>query len=153
MTAPAITIGPAATVPAAARLMDAHHVRRLPVVDEDGKLAGIVSRRDLLSVFLRKDGEIAADVRRLLDGFLLAEPGDADVTVRNGVVTLTGAPVLARGSHADLMPTAIRLMWDVDGVVDIIDKFGEAKPPAQATSSGQPDSVPWPGTGQDPRLQ
>ena len=57
MTEPAVTIGPDATIPAAARLMNTHHIRRLPVIDEDGKLVGIVSHRDLLSVFLRPDAE------------------------------------------------------------------------------------------------
>lgn len=134
MTAPAITISQDATVPAAARLMDAQHVRQLPVVGSDGKLVGIVSRRDLLSVFLRSDEQIAADIRRVLDDFLLAEPASTDVTVRNGVVTLSGTPVLAQSRHDDLLPIAIRLMWDVDGVVDIVDKFSEAKPPAQASA-------------------
>jgi CBS domain-containing protein len=138
MTAPVITIGLTATVPAAARLIDAHHVRRLPVVDDEGKLVGIVSRRDLLSVFLRSDEEIAADIRRVLDDFLLADPEGTDVTVHNGVVTLTGTPVLAHGRHEDLISVAIRLMWDVDGVVDIIDKFGEPKSPAQDAGPGQP---------------
>ena len=36
--------------------MNTHHIRRLPVIDEDGELVGIVSRRDLLSVFLRPIG-------------------------------------------------------------------------------------------------
>ena len=67
MTTPAITIGRHATIPAAARVMNAQHIRRLPVVDEKGRLVGVVSRRDLLSVFLRPDEDIAADVRRLLD--------------------------------------------------------------------------------------
>jgi CBS domain-containing protein len=132
MTSPAITIGPDATVPAAARLMSTHHVRRLPVVDPDGRLAGIVSRRDLLSVFLRPDAEIAADIRRVLDDFVLAEPEEADVTVRNGVVTLTGTLKPAAGQHADLIPVAIRLMWNVDGVVDIVDHLGEAQPSPSA---------------------
>ena len=66
MTAPAITIGPDATIPAAARLINTHHLRRLPVIDADGKLAGIVSRRDLLSVFLRPDADIIHDVRQVL---------------------------------------------------------------------------------------
>ena len=124
MTSPAITIGPDATVPAAARLMSTHQVRRLPVVDADGKLVGVVSRRDLLSVFLRPDEDIAADVRRVLDDFVLAEPGEADVTVHNGVVVLTGTVKPAAGRHTDLIPVAIRLMWDVDGVVDIMDQLG-----------------------------
>ena len=70
MTAPAITIGRHATIPAAARVMNAQHIRRLPVVDEKGRLVGVVSRRDLLSVFLRPDEDIAADVRRLLNEVL-----------------------------------------------------------------------------------
>lgn len=54
MTTPSIMIHPYAPVGAAARLMNGHQIRRLPVVDPAGKLIGIVSRRDLLSVFLRR---------------------------------------------------------------------------------------------------
>ena len=125
MTTPAITIGPDATIPAAARLMSMHHVRRLPVVTDDGKLLGVVSRRDLISVFLRRDEDIAADVRRVLDDILLIRPAEADVTVRNGVVTLAGTLRPTAGDHAELIPLAIKLMWDVDGVVDIVDKLGD----------------------------
>ena len=124
MTTPAITIGRHATIPAAARVMNARHIRRLPVVDEKGRLVGVVSRRDLLSVFLRPDEDIAADVRRLLDEVLLAQPGEADVTVREGIVTLTGTLDPKTGPHGDLIPVAIKLMWGVDGVVDIIDHLG-----------------------------
>jgi CBS domain-containing protein len=131
MTAPAITIGAHATIPAAARLMNAHHIRRLPVIDEKGQLAGVVSRRDLLSVFLRRDEDIAAEVRRLLDEILLAEPGEAEVAVRDGIVTLTGTLDPTTGPHGDLIPVAVQLMWDVDGVVDIIDRLG-AEPPAES---------------------
>jgi CBS domain-containing protein len=137
MTTPAVTIGPHATIPAAARLMNTHHLRRLPVVDEKGKLAGIVSRRDLLSVFLRPDEDIATDVRRLLDEVLLAEPGEADVTVREGVVTLTGTLDPKAGPHGDLIPVTIKLMWDVDGVVDVIDRLGAEQPPDTAPLAGE----------------
>jgi CBS domain-containing protein len=47
--------------------MNTHHIRRLPVVDAQGKLAGIVSRRDLLSVFLRPDADVARHARQVLD--------------------------------------------------------------------------------------
>lgn len=126
MTSPAVMIGPDATVPAAARLMNTHHVRRLPVVDKDDRIIGIVSRRDLLSVFLRPDEEIFADIRTVLDEILTTTPGDAEVTVRDGVVTLTGTLDPSTGPQADLIPLAIRLMWNVDGVVDVIDRLGEA---------------------------
>ncbi len=132
MTSPAITIPPDATIPAAARLMNTSRVRRLPVTDPDGKLIGIVSRRDLLSVFLRLDEEIAEDARVVLDDILLAEPGDAIVTVRNGVVTLSGSLRQAEGQHADLVPVAIRLLWDIDGVVDVVNRLGETEAEPQS---------------------
>jgi CBS domain-containing protein len=74
MTSPAITIHPDATIPAAARTMNTHHIRRLPVVDSEGRLLGIVGRRDLLSVFLRPDTDIAAEVRQIFDEVLQADP-------------------------------------------------------------------------------
>jgi len=126
MKTPAVTIGPDATIPAAARLMSTHHVRRLPVVDEQNRIVGIVSRRDLLSVFLRSDEDIAEDIRKVLDEIVSAAPGEADVSVRNGIVTLTGTLDPKTGPHGDLIPLAIRLMWGVDGVVDITDRLGEA---------------------------
>ena len=90
MTSPAITIGPDATIPGAARLMNTHHISRLPVLDEDGKLVGIVGRRDLLSVFLRPDADVAHDARQVLDELSLADPKEVIAEVRHGVVTLTG---------------------------------------------------------------
>ena len=142
MTTPAITIGPHVTIPAAARLMNSHHIRRLPVVDDKGMLIGVVSRRDLLSVFLRPDEDIKADIRQVLDEILAAEPGDAEVSVRNGIVTLTGTLDPQTGPHGDLIPLAIRLMWGVDGVVDIIDQLGEprAAVPAHVPASREEET-------------
>jgi len=131
MTEPAITIGPDATIPAAARLMNTHHIRRLPVIDEDGKLAGIVSLRYLLSVFLRPDADIVHDARQVLDEIPVADPKDVIVAVRHGVVTLTGTMRPEPGQERDLVPLALRLIWDIDGVVDVDNKLGEvtaAKP-------------------------
>ena len=124
MTSPAVTIHPDATIAAAARLMNSHHIRCLPVVDADGKLVGIVSRRDLLSIFLRPDAEIARKVGEILTEVL---PGGAtciEVAVRNGVVKLTGQTELA--SEEDLISIVVRLAWDVDGVVDVVNKVGAA---------------------------
>jgi CBS domain-containing protein len=126
MTSPAITIGPDATIPAAARLMNTHHIARLPVVDGKGKLMGIVSRRDLLSVFLRPDAEIAHDARQVLDELPLADPKEAIAEVRHGVVTLTGLMRPEPGHEQDPMPLALRLIWDIDGVVDVVNRLGEA---------------------------
>jgi CBS domain-containing protein len=135
MTSPAITIGPDATIPAAARLMNTHHIRRLPVVEEDGTLAGVVSRRDLLSVFLRPDAGIARDVRQILDEMPITGPQDVAVAVRHGVVTLTGALQSQAGEDHHLIPLLLRLIWDTDGVVDVVNKLGEATEPMEVKTA------------------
>ena len=144
MTSPPLTINPDATIPRAARVMTTHHVRRLPVVDEDGKLIGIVTRRDLLSVFLRPDDEVAERVRELLDSVLPADPGSVTATVRDGVVILTGNPEAPEDQ--ELIPMAIKLIWDVDGVIDVSNRLGE-----QVTAAlGEPEEVPGQPAGDRP---
>jgi CBS domain-containing protein len=133
MTSPAITIGPDATIPAAARLMNTHHVRRLPVVDEDGKLVGIVSRRDLLSVFLRPDADILHDVQQVLDEIQATDPKEVIVAVRHGVVTLTGT--VRDGNHHDLVALTLHLIWDIDGVVDVVNQLTETKAAMEVTTA------------------
>jgi hypothetical protein len=129
MTSPAVTIHPDATIAAAARLMNSHHIRRLPVVHADGSLAGIVSRRDLLRVFLRPDADITHDAAGILTEVLPGGPTGIEAAVRNGVVTFTGQTELP--ADGDLIPTVIRLTWDIDGVVDVVNKISTA-PAGQA---------------------
>lgn len=124
MTAPPVTIRPDATVAAAARVMNAHNVGRLPVVDGKGNLAGLVSRRDLIRVFLRPDAEIAHQVGQLLTEILPTGPDAIRVAVHEGVVTLTGR--LGQDDQRDLAGVAGRLARDIDGVVDVINKIGPA---------------------------
>jgi len=130
MTFPAITIHPDAPLGAAARLMNEHHIRRLPVVDPSGHLIGIVGRPDLLRVFLRPDEEIAAEVRDALGSILLEDAGGISVSVHNGVVTLDG--VLA---HGDMMPVTSRLASEVAGVVAVVNKLTHQEAPSQETAS------------------
>jgi CBS domain-containing protein len=126
MSSPAITIHPDAPIPRAARLLHDHHIKRMPVVDPDGKLIGIVSRRDLLRVFLRPDPQIAQQVRELLAEILLTDPATVTVAVHGGVVTLAGQPVPE--DQRDLIPIAVRLIWDIDGVLDVVDKLSAVAP-------------------------
>lgn len=117
MTAPAVTIGPYASVVSAMRLMAEHGVKRLPVVGKEGRLEGIVSRCDLLQVFLRSDAAIAREVREdVLAHSLWAETSDVRATVEQGVVTLVGS--MQRRSDARI---AVCMVERVNGVVDVID--------------------------------
>jgi CBS domain-containing protein len=118
MTSPAITIGPDASLSAAARLMNAHHLRRLPVVDAAGNLVGIVSRRDLMKVFLRPDEDITAEVSDALAQILPDDAGQVTVGVFEGVVTLAGAL-----AGPDLIRVAVGLAAEVDGVVAVVSKL------------------------------
>jgi len=118
MTSPAITIHPDTSIAGAARLMGSHRIKLLPVVDPNGRIAGIVSRRDVLGVFLVPDSEIARQVGELISEMAPGEPGAISVAVQGGIVTLTGEPELDLRSK---VAAAIDVAWDLDGVVDIID--------------------------------
>jgi CBS-domain-containing membrane protein len=115
MTAPAVTVGPAELVAAAARRMYDRDVKRLPVVDHSGALVGIVTRADLLKVFLRSDDELRFDVLdHLVGGLLRVPPGGVEVEVAHGVVRLAGW--VPRRSQALAME---QLTAAVDGVVAV----------------------------------
>ncbi|KUN00090.1 hypothetical protein AQI95_35580 [Streptomyces yokosukanensis] len=115
MTCPALTVRADATVAEAARFMAQGGVKRLPVVDETGLLRGVVSRADLLKVFLRDDEDIAQEVRREIVSYLFPlSSATLQVEVDGGVVTLTG-----RIRDRALVPVAARLVRAVEGVVDV----------------------------------
>jgi CBS domain-containing protein len=119
MTSPAVTVAPDATVVEAARLLDRHRVRRLVVIDADGRLAGIVTPGDLLRVFLRSDDEIRDEIlREVFIGYLGTNPALVQVTVAGGVVTLGGEV-----EHKSMVPVAVRMTHAVDGVVDVVDQL------------------------------
>ena len=98
--------------------MSIRHVRRLPVVDSHGGLAGIVSLRDLVSLFLRSDDEIAWQVIEMLAQILPADRAGIAVSAEDGIVTLTAAAGLP--GRKDVLALAARLTWDIDGVVDVV---------------------------------
>ncbi|MEU8712490.1 CBS domain-containing protein [Streptomyces sp. NPDC048663] len=115
MSSPAVTVRAAATLAETARIMARHEVKRLPVVDEAGLLAGVVSRADLLKVFLRDDEDIAEEVRREIAAHLFRPPtSTVEVEVHDGVVTVTG-----KVRDAALVALAARLIKTVEGVVDV----------------------------------
>ncbi|MEU8617754.1 CBS domain-containing protein [Streptomyces sp. NPDC048623] len=113
MSSPAVTVHPDATLSEAARIMATRKVKRLPVVNGLGMLEGVVSRGDLLTVFLRPDAEIEEEIRSELLAELMP-PAQLGVSVSEGVVTLHGAlPDRA------LVPLLARAVRAVEGVVDV----------------------------------
>ena len=117
MTPLPVTIDAAATVADAARRMQQQRVNRLPVVDADGLLIGIVTRGDVLKTYLAPDETIR---RRILDEVLRhdlwLDPNAFTVEVRDGVVTIAGQ--VEQEFLADVLRHAI---YSVDGVVRVDD--------------------------------
>jgi CBS domain-containing protein len=130
MTRAPVTIGPDESVERAAFLMYDHGVKRLPVVDGAGHLAGIVSRADVLSVFDRPDEDIRRDIiQELLLRSFLVDPQHLGITVDNGVVTLSG-----RVESDHLGRQIAEAVQHVDGVVAVHDQLAYS---AQRPPSGQ----------------
>jgi CBS domain-containing protein len=125
MTSPAATISPDDTLEQAARLMYVRRVKRLPVVDADNHLVGIVSRADVLAVYDRPDVEIGEEIRNdIAVCESLADAARFDVAVRDGVVTLTGRPH-TREQGRDIVRRARHIV----GVVAVRDRLDY--PPAR----------------------
>ncbi|MEU8717443.1 CBS domain-containing protein [Streptomyces sp. NPDC048663] len=132
MSAPAVCARPECSVVEAARLMETQHVKRLPVVDEADRLLGIVSRGDLLRIFLRSDEAIREEITRdLLRATLGLEPADVDVRVRSGHVELAGTV-----EYRSLVPVVEQLCRGVDGVVSVAGKLTWRRDDARPSSSG-----------------
>ncbi|MCC0094089.1 CBS domain-containing protein [Streptomyces flavotricini] len=115
MTVPAVTVTKDATIPGAARLMARGHLKRLPVVDGDGHLIGVVSRGDLLKIYLRPDADIAEELRELIMAELIpAGSAMVQVHVADGIVHLDGSI-----PDPALKDVLVRVARTVPGVVDV----------------------------------
>jgi CBS domain-containing protein len=116
MTTPAVTVLPQTTLVEAAKIMESGGLKRLPVVDDAGRLTGMVTRSDLLKVFLRDDTDIRREIRsEVLADLVGVEPSQVHVEVDDGVVTLLG-----RLDRRSLVPVTIRQIERVAGVVDVV---------------------------------
>lgn len=118
MTAPAVCIRADEQLSQAARLMRERQVKRLPVVDPGGRLVGIVSRCDVLSVFDRPDADVADEVAKIIDAEFGPDGCDLDVTVISGIVTVTG--LVRQREHALRLLGCVR---HADGVVAVRDRL------------------------------
>jgi CBS domain-containing protein len=126
MTRQVVSVPVGTEVAAAARLMIRLGIKRLPVVDGQGRLAGIVTRGDLLKVFLRPDQAISWEVaHEIVQGRIGIPRGAVAVETRNGMVSLTGqverrsqVTELVRQVQAvhGVVSVDARLTWNVDDV-------------------------------------
>ena len=91
MSSGVVTTDPDTSIYEAAKIMTFQDIKRLPVVDEEQHLLGIISRADIVSIFTRPDDIIEDEIREdLIRRVLFVDPDQLDVTVSNGVVTFVG---------------------------------------------------------------
>lgn len=115
MTEHVITITPEASIGEAARVMANQRVKRLPVVDGNGALVGIISRADVVNAFTKPDEVIQDEVREdIVRRLLFLDPAEVTVTVEDGVVTLEGE--MENRTEAHLLEELTRR---VEGVVRV----------------------------------
>jgi CBS domain-containing protein len=116
MSTPVVTVHPDAPLAEAARTMLTRKVKRLPVVDTEDRLRGIVSRADVLKIFLRGDDDVARHIRfELLAALDARTEAGIDVAVADGHVHLSGRIPGEPGSAV-----LSRLVQGVPGVVDVV---------------------------------
>ncbi len=117
--APAVVVGTSLTTALHAL---AEEARRIYVVDDSGRLAGVLARRDVLHLLLRGDTAIQADIEHSV-GVSTEDSHRVTVEVADGVVTLTGtlrlrsdAQSLCRAVHYVPGVMAVRndLRYDID---------------------------------------
>jgi CBS domain-containing protein len=115
MTAGVVTTTASTSLATAASLMFQHHAKVLSVVDSENRLVGILSRSQLLRIFLRNDESIRREiVRDYLRNKKMRGCENVEAEVLDGVVHLHGD--VQTGSPTDLL---MRLVAGVPGVVGV----------------------------------
>lgn len=115
MSAPAVTVNRQDSLAEAATKAVRTVVHRLPVVDDDGRLIGLVSRTDLLQVYLRPDDAIRDEIlQRVIQGEFALDPYQLDVQVCQGIVYLNG-----QLERPTLVPEVLAEVDQVTGVVGV----------------------------------
>jgi CBS domain-containing protein len=119
MTIAVVTITPEATAAEAARRLHSANVKRLPVVDNRGRLVGNISRSDLLKVFDRPDAAIRREIiDDVIVGEFMMDPDRFFIQVHQGVAVLEG-----RVERRSLLPLLVRAVRGVEGVVQVEDRL------------------------------
>lgn len=119
MSSPAVVTRPEWSVVRAARARGRAGVQRLLVVDDGGRLVGVLSRSHLVQLFLRRDRAIQKEiVEDAVTHTLGLSPSALSVEVEDGRVTLSGTV-----RRRSLVPVLLRLCNSVDGVVGVVDRL------------------------------
>lgn len=144
MTKHVVTVSPHASIWEAAALIDRHGIRRLPVVDTDGYVVGILARSDLVRAMHRGDDDIASEVRDAIGDLGEENFLSLNVEAQDGAVTIAG--VADRRTTHDL---ALSIASRVPGVLEVVDEIdwrwddSSVKPVRNPRDAGEMGPDPW----------
>jgi len=132
MTQPAVCVAPQTPLDEAVRVMERHHIKRLPVI-EQGRLVGLMTRADLVRALLQRqhtappphssDRELCERVEALLRSENWAASAYINVVVEGGVVQLWGTVDSAAQREAILVAVG-----GLDGVKSVQPHLGRSMP-------------------------
>jgi CBS domain-containing protein len=132
MTRDVVSISKDASVWEAASLLDRHGLRRLPVVDDDGYVTGILARSDLVRAMARSDPALIASVRDAIGLLGLENFSGLEIACNGGRVTIGGR--VDRKSRCAL---AIEIAALVPGVVEVSAELGWRWDDTEVTRVGE----------------
>jgi CBS-domain-containing membrane protein len=139
MTADPVTLRPEMAVAEGARILLGSGLKRVPVVDEEKRVVGIVSHSDLLRPYLRSDEDIRREiVKDVILRAMWIDPTQVDVRVDGGVVEL--------GGHVEFRSTReilVEMVGRVAGVTWVEDKMTHERDDREVGTG--PTRAPYPG--------
>ena len=99
MTKDPVTVEDSVSIREASRRMKRHRIKRLPVVGDNNRLVGILSRADVMEVFASEDGAIGSDVAEILhryrfDHQVAAVTSDGKATISGELEHRPGAQLI-----------------------------------------------------------
>ncbi|MDP9234299.1 MAG: CBS domain-containing protein [Actinomycetota bacterium] len=139
MTREVLAISPQASLWRAAAMMDHHAVKRLPVIDNERYVVGILARADLVRAMAPNDERLAASVVGAIGDLGFENFLSLDVSAKEGIIDIAGLAGLK--SIRDL---AARIVARVPGVFEVIDELTWERDDTSAVDSpneGQEDDA------------
>ena len=143
MTRAVVSVSPTTPLVQAVALMQQHEVKRLPVLAADGRLAGIISRADVLRALDRlltehehagSDDAICRRIQAELAGQRWLAPHYVSVSVQNGTAELRGTV------FGNFERQALRvLIENVPGVRKVVDQLVWIEPYSGAAVALPPE--------------
>ena len=141
MSTSVVSATPETSIWRAASLLESRGIKRLPVIDAEGDLVGVISRADLVRVMARPDDAVLSDVTDAIEVLGSDTLGDLHVEVSDGIAILEGT--VDRRTTARI---AVEIATRIPGVIEVVDRVrfewdDTKRPPATGNRTSLQDHL------------